>query len=116
VNSARILKLNVEESEKPKNLTVNIDHKEPSLKHAVTGTERQGNPSNIQFLGAIDASEVSWKIVLHLQKSIFSVIAVLRQLSTGCMGFGGRFFGWARQFPRLKDRVRPLNEFSGHAG
>jgi hypothetical protein len=59
--------------------TVNIDHKEPSLKYTATGTERQGNPSNIQFSGATDASE-------YLQKSIFSVIAVLRAAFNGrCM-------------------------------
>jgi len=44
---------------KPTSLTVNIDHKEPSLKYTVIGTDGQGKPINIQFAGAIDGNEYS---------------------------------------------------------
>ena len=62
VNTTGTWKLNVEKSDygkrpKPKEVTVTIEHKEPSLKYTVTGTDGEGKPLNIQFSGAIDGKE-----------------------------------------------------------
>ena len=62
VNTSGTWKLNVEKSDygkrpKPKDITVKIEHKEPSLKYTVTGTDGEGKPLNIQFSGAIDGKD-----------------------------------------------------------
>jgi hypothetical protein len=62
VNTSGTWKLNAEKSDygkrpKPKDVTVKIEHKEPSLKYTVTGTDGQGKPLNIQFSGAIDGKD-----------------------------------------------------------
>jgi hypothetical protein len=62
VNTTGTWKLNVEKSDygkrpKPKEATVTVEHKEPSLKYTVTGTDGEGKPMNIQFSGAIDGKE-----------------------------------------------------------
>ena len=62
VNTSGTWKLNVEKSDygkrpKPKDITVKIEHKEPSLKYTVTGTDGEGKPLNIEFSGAIDGKD-----------------------------------------------------------
>lgn len=62
VNTTGTWKLNVGKSDygkrpKPKEVTVTIEHKEPSLKYTVTGTDGEGKPISIQFSGAIDGKE-----------------------------------------------------------
>ena len=62
VNTSGTWKLNVEKSDygkrpKPKDITVKIEHKEPSLKYTVTGIDGEGKPLNIQFSGATDGKD-----------------------------------------------------------
>lgn len=62
VNTSGTWKLNVEKSDygkrpKPKDIMVKVEHKEPSLKYTVTGTDGEGKPLNIQFSGAIDGKD-----------------------------------------------------------
>ena len=60
VNLTGTWKLNVAKSDygkRPKPKEATIEHKEPSLKYTVTGTDGEGKPLNIQFAGAIDGKE-----------------------------------------------------------
>ena len=55
-------KLDVEKSNfgkrpKWKNGTLQVEHKEPSLKYSLTGTQADGKPLKIEFSGAIDGKE-----------------------------------------------------------
>jgi hypothetical protein len=54
--------LDVEKSDfgkrpKWKNATLQVEHKEPSLKYTLTGTTADGKPLKIEFSGAIDGKE-----------------------------------------------------------
>ena len=62
VNTSGTWKLNLQKSDygkhpKPKDITVEVEHKEPSLKYTVTGTDGEGKSLNIQFSGAIDGKD-----------------------------------------------------------
>ena len=55
-------KLNVEKSDsgkrpKPKDATLTIEHKDPSIKFSITGTAGNGKPMKIEFSGSVDGKE-----------------------------------------------------------